>query len=276
MCALEVGVPFTKPREDLLETVSILRLQEDRGRLLAEDLPPDLHDRFISPAGRFLLQIYPKENVWQREAQEQFVRELRQIDPAVTGSPVQFYEYTTMVKDGFQKAARYASAVIAFVVFVQFRRIGSVALALLPVILGSCWTLGIMGYLDIPFNPVNIMALTLVIGIGVTNGIHILNRYAEEAQPTILARSTGKAVLVSALTTMAGFGSLMVAQHQGIASLGKVMLSRDANEKAWNTLEHLPYEPSREPPAAIPIWEASPRYSAAGSGRGGGACSRPR
>lgn len=210
--------------QDLIETVSILRAQEDRGRLLAEDLPPDLHDRFISPAGRFLLQIYPKENVWLREPQEQFVRELRQIDPAVTGSPVQFYEYTTMVKDGFQKAAGYASAVIAFVVFLQFRRIGSVALAFLPVILGSCWTLGIMGYLDIPFNPVNIMALTLVIGIGVTNGIHILNRYAEEAQPTILARSTGKAVLVSALTTMAGFGSLMVAQHQGIASLGKVML----------------------------------------------------
>lgn len=33
-----------------------------------------------------------------------------------------------------------------------------------------------------------------------------------------------QAVLVSALTTMAGFGSLMVAKHQGIASLGKVML----------------------------------------------------
>jgi predicted RND superfamily exporter protein len=81
-----------------------------------------------------------------------------------------------------------------------------------------------MGALNIPFNPVNIMSLTLLIGIGVTNGIHILNRYAEEAHPSILSRSTGKAVLVSALTTMAGFGSLLVSNHQGIASLGKVML----------------------------------------------------
>jgi predicted RND superfamily exporter protein len=63
----------------------------------------------------------------------------------------------------------------------------------------------------------------LVIGVGVTNGIHILNRFAEEQNPSILARSTGKAVLLSALTTIAGFGSLVPALHQGIASLGLVM-----------------------------------------------------
>src|SRR6202012_2699641 len=62
-----------------------------------------------------------------------------------------------------------------------------------------------------------------VIGIGVTNGIHILNRYAEERTPSILARSTGKAVLVSGLTAIAGFGSLVLAQHRGIHSLGVVM-----------------------------------------------------
>ncbi len=67
------------------------------------------------------------------------------------------------------------------------------------------------------------MTLPLVIGIGVTNGIHILNRFAEEQTPSILARSTGKAVLVSGLTSMAGFGSLMLAKHRGIHSLGCVM-----------------------------------------------------
>jgi hopanoid biosynthesis associated RND transporter like protein HpnN len=209
---------------DLKETVSIIRLQDDRDRLRPEDLPPFLSDRFISATGKFALQVYPREDVWQRGPQERFVRELRRVDPEVTGSPVLFYEYTAMLKDSFQKAAGYASGLIALLVFLHFRRLGSVLLAFLPVLMGSCWTLGLMGWLGIPFNPVNIMALTLVIGIGVTNGIHILNRFAEEAHPSILARSTGKAVLVSALTTMAGFGSLMVAKHQGIASLGQVML----------------------------------------------------
>jgi predicted RND superfamily exporter protein len=80
-----------------------------------------------------------------------------------------------------------------------------------------------MGSFDVPLNPANIMTLPLVIGIGVTNGIHILNRYAEEQTPNILARSTGKAVLVSGLTAIAGFGSLILAKHQGIQSLGYVM-----------------------------------------------------
>jgi predicted RND superfamily exporter protein len=80
-----------------------------------------------------------------------------------------------------------------------------------------------MSLLGLAFNPANILSLTLVIGIGVTNGIHILTRFREEKHPSMLAKSTGKAVLVSALTTMAGFGSLMLAKHEGIASLGEIM-----------------------------------------------------
>jgi len=98
-----------------------------------------------------------------------------------------------------------------------------VILALLPVGIGTLWLAGLMGWVGIPVNLSNIMTLPLVIGIGVTNGIHILNRYAEEGTPGIFARSTGKAVLVSGLTAIAGFGSLMLAQHSGIHSLGVVM-----------------------------------------------------
>jgi predicted RND superfamily exporter protein len=103
-----------------------------------------------------------------------------------------------------------------------------VILSLLPVGLGFLWMVGIMGLLGIPFNPANIMTLPLVVGIGVTNGIHILNRFAEEQHPSILAKSTGKAVLVSGLTTIAGFGSLIVAKHRGIESLGLIMATGTA------------------------------------------------
>jgi len=96
-------------------------------------------------------------------------------------------------------------------------------IAKLPVLLGATWLVGWMGFAGVPFNPANIMTLPLVIGIGVTNGIHILNRFAEEQRPSILAKSTGKAVLVSALATMAGFGSLIPGKHQGMSSLGLVM-----------------------------------------------------
>src|SRR5678815_2161170 len=133
------------------------------------------------------------------------------------------YEYTTLLKNSFQQAAGYSAIAIAILVLIHFRKVSCVVLSLIPVVFGAIWMLGIMGYFHIPFNPANIMTLPLIIGIGVTNGIHILNRFAEEEHPSILARSTGKAVLVSALTAMAGFGSLVLAQHRGIRSLGYVM-----------------------------------------------------
>src|SRR5204862_361912 len=141
----------------------------------------------------------------------------------LTGTPVQLFEYTELLKTSYEQAALYALGAIIFMVLFHFRSLSAIALALIPVAIGSLWLGGIMGYFDLPLNPANIMTLPLVIGIGVTNGIHILNRYAEELHPSILARSTGKAVLVSGLTTIAGFGSLILAEHQGIKSLGYVM-----------------------------------------------------
>jgi len=208
---------------DMQETFNAIRTQDASGPLRAQDLPAALHNRFVGVTGKYLLQVYPKDDVWQREPQEKFVAELRKVDPNVTGTPVQLLEYTTLLKDSYVEAAWYSLAVIALLVFIHFRSLMSVVLALLPVAIGAIWMVGFMGWTGIPFNPANIMTLPLVIGIGVTNSIHILNRFAEEQSPSILAKSTGKAVLVSALTTIAGFGSLILAKHQGIQSLGYVM-----------------------------------------------------
>jgi predicted RND superfamily exporter protein len=216
--------------DDLRQTFDALREQDDRAALQIEDLPVALRERFVGVHGTFLLQIYPKKDIWQREPQEEFVSTLRrELDPSdsnkpvITGTPVQLLEYTTLLKDSYIIAAWYSLAAIALMVLVHFRSLLAVTLALIPVGLGTLWLAGLMGWLDVPFNPANIMTLPLVIGIGVTNGIHILNRYAEERTPGILSRSTGKAVLVSGLTAIAGFGSLMLAEHRGIHSLGVIM-----------------------------------------------------
>ena len=208
---------------DVRKTFQELKDQDDSAGLRASDLPLPLRNRFIGITGKYLLQVYPKENVWERKHQEEFVRQLRTVVADATGTPVQLYEYTSLLKNSYEKAAWYALAAIAIMVLVHFRSITCLLLALMPVFLGFLWMLGLMGFADIAFNPANIMTLPLVIGIGVTNGIHILNRFAEEQHPGILAKSTGKAVLVSGLTTVAGFGSLIIARHQGIASLGFIM-----------------------------------------------------
>jgi hopanoid biosynthesis associated RND transporter like protein HpnN len=209
--------------EDLRETFRAIRTQDNSSPLTEETLPPNLRSRFIGKNGLHLLQVYPKRDVWQRTNQVEFVGEIRTLAPEVTGTPVQLLEYTTLLKNSYIEAAYYSLAAIVVLVLLHFRRAGSVILALIPVGIGTLWTAAFMALLGVPFNPANIMMLPLVVGIGVTNGIHILNRFAEEHNPSILSRSTGKAVIVSAFTTIAGFGSLIVAKHQGIQSLGIVM-----------------------------------------------------
>jgi hopanoid biosynthesis associated RND transporter like protein HpnN len=213
---------------DVRQTFASIQQQDISGKMTAEDLPPTLRNRFIGVTGNYLLQVYPKQDIWERKAQEEFIRDLRKVDARATGTPVQLFEYTRLLKESYEQAALYSLIAIVVLVFVHFRKISCVVLSLIPVGIGFLWMTGFMGLFNIPFNPANIMTLPLVVGIGVTNGIHILNRFAEELRPSILATSTGKAVLVSGLTTIAGFGSLIAAKHQGIESLGYVMATGTA------------------------------------------------
>ncbi|MDB6020442.1 MAG: putative exporter of the superfamily [Pedosphaera sp.] len=210
---------------DVNETFQSIHDQDNSSRLHIEDLPPALRNRFIGVSGKYLIQVYPKKgmDIWAHDNQEKFVSEVRSVDPKVTGTPVQLLEYTTLLKNSYVQAAYYALAAITIMVLIHFRSLAFLVLALLPVGIGTVWMGGLMGLFHIPFNPANIMTLPLVIGIGVTNGIHILNRFVEERNASILSKSTGKAVFVSGLTAIAGFGSLILAKHQGIRSLGEVM-----------------------------------------------------
>jgi uncharacterized protein len=208
---------------DLRETFDSLKNQDDSSGLRVQDLPPSLRNMFIGVTGKYLVQVYAKKDVWKRENQKEFIDQVRTVYPDLTGMPVQLYEYTELLKDSYVQAAKFSLAAIVVLILFHFRTVSSVILSLLPVAIGSIWLGGVMGLFHLPLNPANIMILPLVIGIGVTNGIHILNRFAEEQTPGILSRSTGKAVFVSGLTAIAGFGSLVLAKDRGIHSLGLVM-----------------------------------------------------
>jgi hopanoid biosynthesis associated RND transporter like protein HpnN len=209
--------------EDVHDTFEALRTQDDSSPLRVADLPPAMRDRFVGVTGKLLLMVFPKKDPWQRENQKEFIGQVERIYPAVTGTPVQLYHYTELLKDSYETAAKYSLLAIVLLVLIHFRSPLAVALALVPVGVGFLWLTGLMAIFHISLNPANIMTLPLVIGIGVTNGIHVLNRFAEEQTPNILARSTGKAVLVSGLTAISGFGSLILGKHRGLRSLGIVM-----------------------------------------------------
>ena len=199
---------------------------EPSGPISFADVPVQLKTRFVSRDGtKFLIQIYPKHNIRERAPLEEFIAQLRQVDPDVTGSPVIGYESIRAMTKGYIEGAIYAFLAILIVTYFTLRRVGDTFLAILPLALGIIWTAGLMRLFGLQFNLANLVAVPLIIGIGVENGIHIVHRFREagESGPELVAGSTGQAVALFSLTTMVGFGSLMVARYYGIFSMGLLL-----------------------------------------------------
>src|SRR5439155_18450283 len=98
-------------------------------------------------------------------------------------------------------------------------------LALLPLGLGMLWAFGLMYFFDLTFNMGNVFGLPLILGAAAEYGLNIVLRSMEARDHggPLLARSTVMAVLVAGLTTIVGFGSLMIADHRGIFGLGLLL-----------------------------------------------------
>lgn len=240
------------------------------------DLPPELKSRFVSPQGHWLLQVYPKDQVWDMEPLERFVNDVRSVDPEVTGVPLQNFEAARQIKHSYEICAVYAMAVIVITLLLDFSRkerllwtflppavltvaagyvmqsqiqwspavlllvyatlsvatallldrraVAHSMLALVPPVVGMGITFGLLVILDIPLNPANLIILPLILGIGVDNGVHIIHDCRSQPnQIYCTAPSTINAIMLTSMTTMVGFGSMMIAAHRGLYSLGAVL-----------------------------------------------------
>ena len=205
--------------------IADLRKNANPSPVEINELPNEMRKRFISKKGRFLISIFPSVDFWDIDEREKFLAQLRSVDPDVVGNAVHMFESSRLMKEGYVNGGIYAMAAIVFFVFLTFKNFKTTLFIFLPVIVGSLWTIGIMDLVGVRFNLANLVILPLILGIGVVNGIHIIHRYREETDKSIpvISKSTGLAVILSSLTTMIGFGSMMVADHQGIFSLGLVL-----------------------------------------------------
>ena len=67
------------------------------------------------------------------------------------------------------------------------------------------------------------IVLPLIVGIGIDDGVHVVHDWIRQPGRYQLGNSTATAIVITSATTMIGFGSLMLAQHQGLRSLGQVL-----------------------------------------------------
>ncbi len=189
------------------------------------DVPPAIRRRHVGVSGRFMMRIQPAIDVWQHAGSERFVGELRTVDPEVTGAPVITAESIRLMKRGYLEGTLYAMIGVLALTALMFRHVRDTLAALLPLSLGLCWTLGVMPLAGLSFDLANVWAVPLLIGTGAEYGVNLVTRFREARTAGVpaLARSTVLAVLLNGLTTIAGFGSPLVAHHRGIFGLGLLL-----------------------------------------------------
>ncbi|MCZ6855550.1 MAG: MMPL family transporter, partial [Gammaproteobacteria bacterium] len=206
---------------NLLKELAWLREAVNVGPVGFDDLPDRMRGRLLSASGDYLSSVTPKENTTKVEALSRFIEGVREEIPHATGRPVIEWGVGNIVVDAFGRALLFAIAGILLVLMLAFKNLRDGLLILIPLALASLFTLAAGVILDWPLNMANILVLPLIFGLGVDNGIHVVDRYRGEGDVEhLMHSSTPRAVMLSTLTTIGAFAALSLSPHQGTASIG--------------------------------------------------------
>jgi len=203
--------------------LAVLRELADPTPPQLADLPRELADRFVGAHHKLLLKVYAHGNVWDMDKLEAFVRDVESVDPRVTGHPVQTYYASRHMQQSYIYTGLYALVAVLVLLWIDLRSISHSLLAMAPLAMGFVQMCGVFGWCGIPLNPANMIVLPVILGIGVDHGVHLVHAWRQQQGRFRVGDSMAVAVLLTATTTTASFGILILARHQGLQSLGQVL-----------------------------------------------------
>ncbi len=227
--ARQDGAELAELERRLVGSVPLLLEQLNRaldaGPVQLDDLPGHVRERWLSPAGEARVVVQPAEFIADTRALGSFARAVLEEAPRATGMPVIVTQASEAVVLAFRQAGFLALILITLVLGLVLRNSLDVLLVLAPIGLAVLYTAATAVLLDLEFNFANVIVLPLLLGLGVSGAIHVVMRRQQEMEHGgLFATSTPRAVLFSALTTIASFGSLAISAHRGLASMGQLLV----------------------------------------------------
>ena len=207
------------------EPINMYATAMPMGLITQKDLPKELLERWVGKEGTYRLEVYPKNDLRNLSALEQFVNEVRSIVPEVTGLPAIYLDGGNEVAGAFKQAFVSALLVILVILAIVLRKIWDILLVILPLSLAAICLVGYTVIFGMPFNYANVIALPLIFGLGADSGIHIVERIRRRPAEceAFLRSGTIRGVFFSSVTTMLSFSNLAYTSHVGIASMGQLL-----------------------------------------------------
>src|SRR5665648_440606 len=187
--------------------------------IILDDLPASVLDRYANRVRtQFLLTVFPTENMWtDLNFLQRFTSDLNRISDKATGMPPVMQELFRVIGNDGKNAALLTVLVVFLLLWLDFRSFKYATIAMIPLVAGVIWMVGLMHLVGMQLTVVNVMALPMILGIGIDDGVHIVHRWRFEGRGKVnkIFASTGKAIFLTSITTMLAFGSLVFSIWRG-------------------------------------------------------------
>ena len=202
-----------------------LRLEDLEGRGLDR-----LLQRYISAGDdgvRIVTYLFMSDPRWKRDAPPGLVDALTGEDEGiiVTGTNIVGREFRTIFTREAPRAVMLGLVVVLVLLLIDFRSVRLTMIALSQLVCGVIMMLGLMAVTGISLNYVNAFVATMILGVGIDYSIHLVHRMnMSGGRIDSGTLETGKAVVMAALTNIAGFGTLALGNYPALRSFGLVAL----------------------------------------------------
>ena len=217
---LRAAQTLIPPLTTLLEQLRALLLAQPITRA---SLPPELARDWVAPDGQARVSVFPSGDSNDNAILARFAKAVRKIAPDASGTPISIQEAGRTIYTAFIQAGVLSFIVIVALLAVVLRKPRDVALTLAPILLTGLLTLATCVVIRQPLNFANIIALPLLLGIGVAFNIYFVVAW-RNGETNLLRSSLARAILFSALTTGASFGSLILSPHPGTSGIGELLM----------------------------------------------------
>ena len=197
---------------------------EEIGQFKADILSSPYEGVLVTKDGRVAallldLDAHAEDNTLLREIEAIVGRFKGPEEIHLVGDSYIFYYTENAMKQDVLVLVPFVIAVIGVVLYAMFRSALGVLLPLFTVGVSVIWTVALMISQDIPVSLITIVMPVILMTIGVASSIHILTKYKEALTAGLAKREAlvetfrviTSPVVMAALTTSAGFASLITA-----------------------------------------------------------------
>ncbi|HTO65269.1 MAG TPA: MMPL family transporter [Bradyrhizobium sp.] len=185
-------------------------------------LPPTLVRDWVLPDGRAGVEVIPKGNPNDTNVLRKFAAAVLDAAPLASGPAISDYQSGNTVTIAFAEAGLLALLAIATLLLISLRRVTDMLLTLFPLLLAGVVTLEISVVCGLALNFANIVALPLLLGVGVAFKIYYVMAW-RAGKIGLLQSTLTRAVVFSAMTNAAAYGSMWASSYPGMSSMGKMM-----------------------------------------------------